>query len=345
MNNIPKISIIIPAYNAEMDIKKCIDSILNQTFKDFELIIVNDGSNDNTLNICNEYKKNDQRIRVINKDNGGVSSARNIGIGESTGEYIMFCDSDDWIDSELLYKLYCKTKENHMCDIVYSGVYKDVYDKNDNKVKTITVGVSDELYLEKKYLAKELKYIFETIPGPFLAPWAKLYKLEIIKRYNLYFDKNMVCYEDFDFNIKFLSKCNYICITKLIGYHHKLIQDENNIVRRKKNNLVYDISRIHREFETFLTTINNEKLLREYITSWYIEQYKVVFQKILNEHKRISKKERNEILKCLCNDEEFCKLIHENKNSIRLYRYIKFLVDIKLYGLAYFLIKIKIPLY
>lgn len=343
MYNLPEISIVIPAYNAEKDIEKCVDSILNQTFRKFELIIVNDGSTDNTSYICNRIKLKDDRIKIIHKENGGVSSARNKGIDVALGKYIMFCDSDDWLDSELLAELYNKIKK-YECDIIYSGAYKDIY-SYEKKIKTITIGVSDELYIEQKNLASELKYILESFQGPFLAPWAKLYRTTMIKDNALYFDEKMVCYEDFDFNIECLSKCKHIYFTKFIGYHHKLIQGENNIKRRKKNNLVYDISKIHRKFNDFLKEIDKENLLNGYITSWYVEQYKVVFQKILNEENNISKRERNEILECLCKNEEFCKLIKNNKNNIRLYKYIKFFVDIKLYSLAYFLIKLRIPLY
>ena len=101
----PKISIIVPVYNAEHYIHQCIDSILAQTFTDFELILVNDGSQDNSGSICNEYGKVDGRIRVLHKENGGQSSARNLGLNNATGDYIGFVDSDDWIDQEMYLSL------------------------------------------------------------------------------------------------------------------------------------------------------------------------------------------------------------------------------------------------
>lgn len=96
----PKISIIVPVYNVEKYLRKCIDSILNQTFKDFELILIDDGSTDESGKICDEYNLKDNRIKVIHKENGGLSSARNAGLDIAQGEYIGFVDSDDWIESD-----------------------------------------------------------------------------------------------------------------------------------------------------------------------------------------------------------------------------------------------------
>src|SRR5665647_1387418 len=99
----PVISIIVPVYNVELYIRECLDSILTQTFKDFEVILVNDGSTDQSGDICNEYAKNDKRIKVAHKDNGGVSSARNVGIKLAQGDYIGFVDSDDRIDENMYH--------------------------------------------------------------------------------------------------------------------------------------------------------------------------------------------------------------------------------------------------
>lgn len=104
MSNIkPKISIIIPVYNSEKYLKKCLDSILLQSFRNFELLLINDGSTDSSGRICDEYAKKSERIRVFHKANGGVSSARNIGLDKARGEWVMFVDSDDWLEDNALY--------------------------------------------------------------------------------------------------------------------------------------------------------------------------------------------------------------------------------------------------
>ena len=117
----PKVSIIIPIYNSEKYMDKCINSILNQTLKEIEIILVNDGSIDKSEIICEKYKNIDSRIKLINKENGGVSSARNHGVSISEGEFITFVDSDDFIELDMCEKLYNAAIENQ-CDIVMSGI-------------------------------------------------------------------------------------------------------------------------------------------------------------------------------------------------------------------------------
>lgn len=113
MNN-PKISVIVPVYNAEKYLHRCIDSILNQTFPDFELLLIDDGSKDQSGEICDEYAKKDSRVKVFHKENGGVSSARNVGIDNAVGEYICFCDSDDWVEKTWLLSFFERMCDNDM---------------------------------------------------------------------------------------------------------------------------------------------------------------------------------------------------------------------------------------
>lgn len=119
----PKLSIIVPIYNVEKYLPRCIESILNQTFREFELILINDGSTDNCKEICEKYKKIDSRIIVVNKKNGGVSSARNFGIDISRGEYIGFVDPDDFIDANM-YEILFNTANSYNSDMVICDYYK-----------------------------------------------------------------------------------------------------------------------------------------------------------------------------------------------------------------------------
>ncbi|ETI67555.1 glycosyltransferase family 2 protein [Neobacillus vireti] len=119
----PKISIIVPIYNVENYLRKCVDSILSQTFKDFELILVDDGSPDNCGIICDNYAESDQRIKVVHKENEGVSSARNTGIRMAKGKYIGFIDSDDYIDNRM-YEILYTSAELHSSDVVVCDLLK-----------------------------------------------------------------------------------------------------------------------------------------------------------------------------------------------------------------------------
>ena len=117
----PKVSIIVPIYNSEKFMDKCINSILNQTLKEIEIILVNDGSTDRSEFICKKYENIDNRIKLISKKNGGVSSSRNYGVSIANGEFITFVDSDDFIEIDMCEKLYTAAIENH-CDIVMNGI-------------------------------------------------------------------------------------------------------------------------------------------------------------------------------------------------------------------------------
>ena len=116
------VSVVIPIYNVAQYLSQCVDSVLSQSYQDLEVILVDDGSTDECPKICDDYQQKDARIRVIHKENGGLSDARNAGMKKATGEWTLFVDSDDWIDQEAIAKLYQFAIENH-CDIVQGNVY------------------------------------------------------------------------------------------------------------------------------------------------------------------------------------------------------------------------------
>lgn len=157
----PKLSVIVPVYNAEDYLHRCIDSILAQTFTDFELLLINDGSKDNSGKICDEYAAKDNRIRVFHKDNGGVSSARNVGLDNVRGEYVTFVDSDDWIEPEMykamLYELGVKVADVCFCDIRISSslrTYVEHYGICGNKDEDISNYIYREWHSSCNIVAK-----------------------------------------------------------------------------------------------------------------------------------------------------------------------------------------------
>lgn len=145
------ISVIVPVYNVEKYIDKCINSIINQTYKNLEIILVDDGSPDNCGNICDEYSKKDNRIIVIHKENGGVSSARNIGIKNAKGKWITFVDSDDWIENDYVEKL-SKIGIQNKAEVVLCG-YNRIY--NNDKQPINAIGEIKD-YNSYEYLIKTL---------------------------------------------------------------------------------------------------------------------------------------------------------------------------------------------
>lgn len=187
----PKISIIAPIYNAEKTLHKCVDSILNQSYKDWELLLIDDGSTDGSALICDEYARQDKRIKVFHKPNGGVSSARNWGLDNAVGEWITFVDSDDYIVDETLNLDWNIIDEDFL-------IFPFYYRCCDGKVVFYSLETKGRIDSLKSFLEKELdKYNFRT-------PWSKIFKNRIID--NLRFDEKIRCGEDTLFVLSYLNR-------------------------------------------------------------------------------------------------------------------------------------------
>lgn len=161
------ISIIIPIYNVEKYIHRCVDSVISQTYQNLEIILVDDGSPDNCGKICDEYAMKDNRIKVIHKENGGLSDARNYGIDSATGEWLFFLDSDDWIHPQTIEKLYDAAMKNNV------SVSLCTYFKSDSDWCGVDTTVEAEVWFPKDLYIN--KYIISTVA------WAKLYRRECFK--------------------------------------------------------------------------------------------------------------------------------------------------------------------
>ncbi|MEG1311454.1 MAG: glycosyltransferase [Romboutsia sp.] len=176
------ISVIVPIYNVEQYLPKCIESIINQTINDIEIILVNDGSTDNSGEIADNYAKNDQRIKVIHKENGGQGSARNKGIDIAKGEYIGFVDSDDWVDLDMYEKLYKNAKEENLDIAVCS---RKIWSEDNELGFTLEVKneiVNNVIKDVPNYIINYLLYSYT------VSTCNKIYKSKIIKKSNILFD-------------------------------------------------------------------------------------------------------------------------------------------------------------
>lgn len=213
-----KVSIIVPVYNVEKYLDKCLDSIINQTYKNLEIILINDGSTDNSSEICEKYAKIDNRIIVVNNINKGVSYARNCGIKLSTGKYILFVDSDDTVDINYVYYLLCENK-NDKYDIIYCGI-KDIF-----KYKKKYI-IKDRL-IRKDGLTGELRKDYYFLIDILRVPFVKLYKSEIIKKYNIFFSENISSGEDQIFNFKYYRYVKKYKLINLPLYNYYHIQDKS----------------------------------------------------------------------------------------------------------------------
>jgi glycosyltransferase involved in cell wall biosynthesis len=189
-----KISVVIPVYNVEKYLRRCVESILNQTMQDFEIILINDGSNDSSGKICDDYAQKDKRITVIHKKNARVSAARNDGIKLAKGKYVNFIDSDDWIEPEMFQEMLNKAEELNL-DFIMCDYKKRSDDYEEELTQLIRGG-----FYSKEDIKNELfqcLIMFENIEyPPTISNWVCLVKLEFIKINNLYYDEDIHYDED-----------------------------------------------------------------------------------------------------------------------------------------------------
>ncbi|MGG3383611.1 glycosyltransferase [Heyndrickxia faecalis] len=214
------VTIVVPIYNSEKFLSRCLKSIQNQTYKNIEVIMVNDGSQDNSLKICLEFANKDSRFTVINKENGGVSSARNVGIEKANGEYINFIDPDDWIDNAMIERLYSTIKKYNSDISICNYVKEYVY--NDEQKQLINVDRLIKTYDRIQALNEMLK------PNSFKGfVWNKLFSLNLIKENKIKFDENINFCEDLLFCCETMLKAKKIVYDNSPFYHYFI--HSNNI--------------------------------------------------------------------------------------------------------------------
>lgn len=208
-----KISIIVPVYDVENHLTLCIDSILAQTYIDYELLLIDDGSRDNSGKLCEKYAKTDKRIKVIHQKNAGVSAARNKGINEAVGEFICFIDSDDWIEKQFLSDLY---ENAHLTDLKILTSLS--YDYPKNKCVIRKPPYSKTIYIKGEISQFLIENEFFSIGDG--GSCSKLFKRSIIEKDKQRFYLNNAAYEDTLFTFEYLSKCNSVQIKNGARYHY-----------------------------------------------------------------------------------------------------------------------------
>lgn len=227
-----KISVIVPVYNVEEYLNKCIDSLLNQTLKDIEFIFVNDGSTDNSLNILKSYASKDDRIKIITQNHSLAGIARNNGIKIAHGEFIGFCDADDYVDVDFYEKLYSTAKENK-ADIATASIlkHKQKYDKYvvENKKIRFASSITDKI----KLCSDKTNRFFQ--------PPNKIYKNSLIKEHGIKFTEHCL-HEDVEFAIKAIFYANKVVSVPKIKYHY--VQRSNSICKAKELNQKREDDRI-----------------------------------------------------------------------------------------------------
>jgi len=252
-----KISVIIPIYNVENYLEACLSSIVNQTFKDIEIICINDGSTDKSKNILNRYAKKDNRVIMINKKNEGLSIARNIGIDKATGEYIMFVDSDDTLEKECVEEVLKHTSNTQLCICKLKKHYNGIDNSANKKLEESTIKLRKNNFFKA--------YCQKTINGPV----CKLYDRKIVKENNIKFIENLSLGEDLLFNLEYIKHINSIVILEKELYNYRL-GNSNSLGQKYYPNMLWIQNKLMEKILEVFANVDEEILLAEtlkYITT------------------------------------------------------------------------------
>ena len=266
-----KISIIVPVYNVEQYVGECIESILNQSFKNIELILINDGSKDNSGFICDQYAKKDNRIKVIHKKNEGVSIARNIGISNASGEYIAFVDSDDIVDEEI-YTTMLKAMKKNESDLVMCR-YKRIYNngKNELALEPLREGLYNKEQIFNNLILDMIGNESSNISQPLImgSTCRCLYKKEIIDKYEIEFPIIKIA-EDMLFHLHYLMTCEkaYVAGEALYYYRYNELSATKNYINNLWEVLMYQLELVEDGLNKF-NLLNNKSKERLKINTFY----------------------------------------------------------------------------
>lgn len=331
----PKVSILVPIYNVEKYLKECLDSLINQSLKDIEIICINDGSTDNSLSIIEEFIAKDCRVKVINKQNSGYGHSMNMGIDLATGEYIGIVESDDFVKSDMFEDLY-KIGEKHNAQVVKSDYY------------CYTTSVNQSRKAGKIPPAKSNKVINSQIDPSLLmmhpSIWSAIYKSSFLKENNIRFlETPGASYQDTSFAFKVMATATNVVLTSKAYLYYRQDNEASSVNSKSK---VYAICDEYKELTTFInnnpqikTYANPYKLAKQFISyMWnlsrineqYIDEFIDTFAETFREFesagelnsdfmKEFNKKYKTEVLKNLLNNKyafkKFLKTVLDKQKS------------------------------
>lgn len=267
-----KISVIIPVYNTEKYLKLCLDSVLNQTLKDIKIICVNDGSTDNSLSILQEYANKDDRVTLISKENGGLSSARNAGLEKVNSDYVFFLDSDDTIEIDTLEIMYNKMIKNDV-DVVIC----DVNCINEKDINPEIRENKQNWFLRFKNIEGKHEIPLDVKSKICSVAWNKLYKMSIIKEHDLKFDLGFVN-EDEGFIWYYMLNCkSYYYVDKKLNNY--LLRNKSIVMQINGTLRSLDILKIYKLVFEYIKQHRNIELYRQFLETYYIRAFNSIFKR------------------------------------------------------------------
>lgn len=269
------ISVIVPVYNSEKSLERCIESILNQSEKDLELLLINDGSTDKSALICQKYEERDKRVHVIQKENEGVSATRNTGILYAKGEYIQFVDSDDFIEQDMCQRLLQAVQEQNT-DFALCGFHHIFQGRDIIKVPKTTE------IMDKKCFCEEFLGLYEQ--GFLNMPWNKLYRRDLISDY---FETDLSLGEDLLFNLSYLENVEKISLVSKPLYHYIQERNVKTLSSKKREDKLEIAECICKSTEYFYHDVLGQNGREEIIYSRMVSEFlcdiaESVFEKGMN---------------------------------------------------------------
>ena len=305
MGGKPFFSIVMPVYNVQDYLSKAIDSILAQTFSDFELILVDDFSPDQCGKICDDYAEKDTRIRVVHlEQNGGLSNARNQGLKQVCGEYVWFPDSDDYVESYLLENVFQSLKRNP-AELVVFGLQEDYYDANNCLKYMKTVSMEDHL-LNEQHRVREMFIQLEkaTLYG---YAWNKVYRTSKLQKENLNY-KQITLIEDIDFNVRYCMNITSMNVLSMTPYHYNKRMEMSLTSKYIKQYFKLNRQRIlmiYKQYETWeMCTLE----VKEILAQIYIRYIMSALERNCHRNSQMSFRQQMRWISALHKDWLFCEL-------------------------------------
>lgn len=280
----------------------------NQTLKEIEIILVNDGSPDNCLSICKEYAERDKRIKIVDKVNGGTAFARNQGVKIATGEYFGFVDPDDWIEPDMYENMYRKISESSadicMCDYIV---------ENKNKVKAILLNIEADTIKRKEIVEKILPEIvgacnLDSGSSPIMAAvWRLLISKRFIDNNNNIFMENIIVMDDLIYYLELLLHAEKICIEKGQYYHY--ITHYESTVNRYRENIIQELDHIFKKMNEVLLKENCNQIIKRRLDIRYVNMRISIIVNILHKDNNAKIREKIKMIVNICNDEKLKQIL------------------------------------
>ncbi len=303
-----KVSVVVPVYNVQDDLNRCLDSIINQTLREIEVICVNDGSTDRSLDILNEYAHKDSRIRIINQFNQGLGKARNKGIAAALGKYIGFVDSDDWVDHKMFEELYNKSISTSadvvLCEYIH---YYPILNKF-IQPEYIKLPIKKSLDSKKITPLDISDSIFFINPGA----WDKLYNADFIRRHQFKFLEGK-CYEDYPFVYSCLVKSNVIGLIRSPFYYYQRFREGSVSSFKDMGRKRFDIFDSMRRLEEYTGITKHGLIFYEAFMDFKMYHYLLQYNNL------------NKDLK-----QEFMRVVHMEYNHVKNYKLKYFSMYLKI---------------